>query len=407
MKQPIFQILPLVPVWVTIVCLACQPVNTEQGQGKSTIVTATGTQTLSKTDFMSASNESVSGMVDTATTYLVTSSEPNTGRVATGKGKPSETDEPSVNTATTAATTTPTDTASVFAQEELDAWCKDASRPRAYGPKGVYWNHLPLGRNKICKHRFTYRPKAFVDDDSGGCIGEYSVAVVYLTDSGQTKEVFEFSIGVCGGWDDQALNRFQIGDVDGDGTAEVLYGIYTHGEGEFDWKSQLLTLKEDKLVPMSLPNDYTAEAIKDVDKDGLFDVITNGPYAKIYYGTDIGGAEPWFSQKGLFIIHSLGGTRFSMDDELAVKKIKKSCPQKKLPQGDEFDYRGRPPKKKHQPDWRNPLQIVCARVYGTPAQKVKALLWTQCETIAEESIGGCHGSLLTIAEKEPPLLLTP
>jgi hypothetical protein len=298
----------------------------------------------------------------------------------------------------------------VFSPEELSAWCRDATRPRARGSSGQRATSFPLPSSKICRERFTYRVKAFVPKKPGDYgLGDFVVAIVHLADDGQTEEVHEFRVFVADGWDSQTLTDFEIGDVDGDGTAEVFYAIDIHGEGTFDSKPVLLTLQNGKLEPAKLPGGYKAAGFVDADGDGLWDVLTNGPYEGISHDTGIGGDVPYFSS-GMFLMHSLGGFKFSLDDAWSKKTIKKTCPQKILERTEGHETPGPEPKDAADPDWRNPKQIVCARVFGDDRATVRSALQAQCGRFESRPFNlpeGCFESLRQIADREPPVHLPP
>jgi hypothetical protein len=299
----------------------------------------------------------------------------------------------------------------IFTPEELAAWCKKESKPRAWGPEGLYRQHLPLARDKICKDRFTYRVKAFKKNPKEDWpIGWYRVAVVHLADSGATEEVLEVPITAELGWGSESITNFEIGDVDGDGISEVFVGIFTHEEGFSEWKTKLLTLKDGTLTEVPLPGGWKPEGIEDVDKDGLYDVMTNGPYGEVTSGTSIGGDNLIFTTPGLFLLHSLGAFHFSQDDELSIATIKKTCPGPTLKPSDKIateitefcDDMDFEPEKGL--DLRNPLQLVCARLWGKKVPPLRRALHSQLKNL-ENKTGDCYKELLPLIETTPPLQL--
>jgi len=295
-----------------------------------------------------------------------------------------------------------------FSSDELQSWCRKAGQAKTLGPSDGVERRSPLPSKHVCRNRFTYHLKSFTKAKSAEYgIGTYTVAIVHLADTGLTEEVHLFPIRVTGAWDEQSLDTFEVGDVDGDGTAEVFYAIYTHGEGTFSWKPKLLALHNDRLEPVKLPRGYQPVALKDVDHDGLWDVLNYGPYGGIEHDTAIGGDIPYFSGAGLFLLHSLGGFRFATDDVWTQKTARASCPSRILPRDRDASFDGPEPAGETSPDWRNPMQILCARVHGDTAQIVVDAISAQCTKFDLRPFGGdaCFQSLLDIAKAEPPLRL--
>jgi hypothetical protein len=286
--------------------------------------------------------------------------------------------------------------------EQIAAWCREATRHKARGPEGSIAAAFGRTAAKACREHFAYRAERFIRNKPDDYeVGQYVTTIVHLADSGQTEVVYEFHVSVTMEWGNQSLDEFEVGDIDGDGTAEVYYGVFTHGEGTFEWERRLLTMRDGKLEPVPLPHDYRANGLIDADGDGLWDVRTAGPYAGIVHGTAIGGDVPFFHEPGPFLLHSLGGFRFAIDDAVSRTNLRWECRLGTASNtAPPLDWGPEP--NEGAPDWRMPLRLLCARVEGQDAAQVRAALRTQCKRFGPPG-KGCLEELLRIADTEPPV----
>jgi hypothetical protein len=187
-----------------------------------------------------------------------------------------------------------------------------------------------------------------------------------------------------------------VGDLDDDGTAEVFIDISIHEEGSDPEQSELLTLRDGKVVPWSA---LAVSSVEDVDGDGRLDLWTRGPYAGLEIPDALGshGLIPPF-----FLAHGLPGTAPTLGDPAARRSVERTCSPRHsfvveacIKHTDYYSFDGLG------------LAVVCARARGASAEAVERDLGTCCHSYVEkpEKIDQCPSSLLAAAAVEPPVLL--
>jgi hypothetical protein len=156
----------------------------------------------------------------------------------------------------------------------------------------------------------------------------------------------------------QSLELTLLGDLNGDGDAEVLVSRVTkefEGFGEVDRK--VWTLEGRNLIPYAPTRALVIIAVADIDKDGHIDFLTRGPYA------DVRGESPQSDESypvvpPMFAVHALPHGVLSATDAPAVEYARRQCSEA----GDD-----------------RATIIVCERLRGR----------SETEVIAEEKRRGC------------------
>lgn len=108
-------------------------------------------------------------------------------------------------------------------------------------------------------------------------------------------------------------------------------------------------------------------------------------------------------------MHSLGGYRFSVDDDVAKKIARKRFPQKKLTRDEHqtFDCLkhlvvGADPVDASAPQWGNPMQVVGALVYGVRPSEIRRGIVDQCD---RDEYPAFYDARAKILKHEPPVHL--
>lgn len=163
-------------------------------------------------------------------------------------------------------------------------------------------------------------------------------------------------------------------DFDGDGVPEVALLRSVHQDCEGSSALGIWKIAGANLVPYPLQPGPELVEIRDEDHDGRPDLVTRGAYAGLYDDCRFDReAAP-----ALFVHHSLPDGSFSSTDEVARAVLRSACPTRAadLPLWDRAELAD---------DLAHAL--VCARLWGTPADKLLRRLARQCQRFSEDSEG--------------------
>lgn len=287
-------------------------------------------------------------------------------------------------------------------------WCVEETRShyvvvRSRSDEG---NPFPRAPELDCRDGFAWRATRFTEAraDESWLAGRYDVAILHHEDDGSTAIVHTLRLAAARGWGTDVLSAFTVGDVDGDGTPEVFWAETLKEEGRAPVVTSLMRLANGapgrRLEPVALPGGVAAVALSDVDRDGRFDVVTDGVYAAARHETAIGGEVPWFGD-GLFLLRSLGGYRFDAQSPASEKWTRAACARPDYPAAGPEPAAG-------TTDWRIGRNVVCARIKGTSKADVERAIRAQCRRFASGAVGAteCPSSLLDLAAAEPETRLT-
>jgi hypothetical protein len=290
-------------------------------------------------------------------------------------------------------------------------WCLEVTKAHYVvaadhpGPIHPSFEHAP---ELDCREGFAWRasrrilPAAGHEPWDGGFV---EAEILHREDDGSTKVVHTLRLVVAfGAWDTEVLTGFTVGDVDGDGRPEVLWSVYKMSEGKRPRTTTLMTLvgigSTRALAPFPLPPGVVAAAIVDADRDGRFDVASNGPYEGIQRGVELAGSDDWFDGQ-LLLYRSLGGGRFDATSEASQRWLARGCALK------ETSAPAGPAPAPGAPDWRSGHAIVCARARGQSEAAVRGAIRAQCPKLERRAMyeEACAQELLDIAAIEPPTKL--
>lgn len=163
-------------------------------------------------------------------------------------------------------------------------------------------------------------------------------------------------------------------DFDGDGIPEVAILRSVHEDCEGSSSLGIWKIAGATLIPYPQQPRLELVEIRDEDRDGRPDLVTRGAYDGLYDRCRVDHA----AAPAIFLHHSLPDGSFSTTDEAARAALRSACPSRTadLPVWDREEVAD---------DLTHAL--VCARLWGTPADKLLRRLSKQCETFSEESDG--------------------
>jgi hypothetical protein len=163
-------------------------------------------------------------------------------------------------------------------------------------------------------------------------------------------------------------------DYDGDGRAEVHVSNSWSHEGPGGVEHWLLTSRSGKLSRLTTP---AFSALKDVDHDGLADLVLDGPGQ--WTSTSCGSGFESEQSTVEFVAHALPKAEFSTTDAVAVAHVRRQCPSA-------------PTKLLGSRD------VVCALLFGVGLDEITQRLTQDCEeTACDEKTS----EALPVAGKKP------
>lgn len=214
---------------------------------------------------------------------------------------------------------------------------------------------------------------------------------------------------------DRYPSSLQATDFDGDGITEALLTEeYRHRDEEPEYVNDKSTLTLWRMAgghvtPLAVPGIRgQLEWSTDVDGDGRLDLIYY-PYRTEFF-SGCGAGYSYLVSGPALLIHASGdpGQPFHLDDEVALRFARKSCPQ---PPSAVVVGRGKP--KTAAFGWsaqETANNVACARLWGIPAKKLLQEIARKCpspDPPVETSCASCENSehVTRWAEMEPPLRL--
>jgi hypothetical protein len=239
------------------------------------------------------------------------------------------------------------------------------------------------------------------------------MAAVYVDASGKKSELrlkgagrlAERSFG-ANDLDRVSVAAEQGFDFDGDGEDELIaYGTNQTKEGPKLPLAWVLTVKDGVVQPYAPAAGIVFHRVEDVDHDGRPDLVTYGSYRASF--PDRCSGEHSAIVGPALLAHSLKDGTFSMSDERAIAFAKQSCekPGFEIARDDE----------KHVDDEQTAEAIVCARLWGMPAQQVIQKLDqcgfvsgpAACQPAAAKTCGNAAGMAILKgwANAKPPLTI--
>ena len=163
-------------------------------------------------------------------------------------------------------------------------------------------------------------------------------------------------------------------DYDGDGVPEVAIQRSSHLDCESSSSLGIWKIAGATLIPYPLQPRLELVAIRDEDRDGRPDLVTHGAYDGLYDSCRVDReAAP-----AIFVHHSLPDGSFSATDEVARTALRSACPTRTadLPVWD-----------REEPADDLTHALVCARLWGTPVDKLLRRLSGQCQSFVDDSDG--------------------
>lgn len=203
------------------------------------------------------------------------------------------------------------------------------------------------------------------DEDCGPChyIAVVALDPVFITDSGAVKRGARVVANLSGSLADSDTGTF---DLDGDGAEEALFAV---NDGV------ILTFKSDAISVYPNSAGLVFEKLVDFDQDARPDLVLRNPY---WGGADLlrCGMRHGFPLLGIgfeidMVARSLPDGTFSTTDPLSQRQAKLACPAKP-PVIVAKDKEGNYDLQKIQEN------VVCARLFGMPAQAVEQALDSAC-----------------------------
>jgi hypothetical protein len=287
-------------------------------------------------------------------------------------------------------------------------WCLEQTKGHyvVRRDRGGEGNPFPRAPELDCREGFAWRASRFVEAGAAESwlAGRYDVAILHHEDDGTTAVVHTLKLAAAHGWGTEVLSEFTVGDVDGDNTPEVFWAVTLLEEGRKPVETSLMRLSNGaagrRLEPVALPGGAVAVGLVDADRDGRFDVATDGVYATARHETAIGGEVPWFGD-GLFLLRSLGGYRFDAQNPVSEQWTRAACARPGYPAAGPEPAVG-------TTDWRIGRNVVCARIKGTSKAEVERAIRAQCRGFSRKAVGmtECPSGLLDLAAGEPETRLT-
>lgn len=207
----------------------------------------------------------------------------------------------------------------------------------------------------------------------------------------------------------------QIADYNRDGRSEAILKLaYRQREEEPEGVNDkdtltLWTTAAGQVQPMKVPGLASFEEAKDVDGDGLPDLVYY-PYSSDFFsGCGIGFS--YIVRGPALLVHATGDPQqpFNKGDEAALRFARQSCPRPKPPY---IDGTGRPGSASFQWSANNTAhKIACARMWGVTSRVILQQIRRMCphpDPPADSSCESCENSedVQEWAVKDPPLLLT-
>lgn len=210
--------------------------------------------------------------------------------------------------------------------------------------------------------------RATCDGDEGDpCLYDAHVSVVptFVTSAGKALSGSAFAVTT---FYERAPSSLDVGafDFDGDGSDELI--------SSFD-HPVILTVKGDQVVPYAPADKLSFSKIADIDQDGRPDLQLTNPYFvsvdKVGCGKPGGQGVIQLVAEVSVVARSLPNGTFSTSDPAAVAITKAECPgaPKSIVEKDRSN---------HFDNQRIRRNIVCARIWGVPAQTVIKSLDAGC-----------------------------
>lgn len=194
----------------------------------------------------------------------------------------------------------------------------------------------------------------------------------------------------------RALSVRALADYDHDGEVEVLYELSGHDhEGGPVGSRRVLAFDGRAIGPYTPAARFDVARAEDVDGDGLPDLVTRGPYARVESSDVFGNA--WPAAPAMFVAHAKGDGSFALGDATAVAWTRAKCPSRPalsfahedlvFPHGAEE-------------------AIVCARLRGASAAEVGRAWDAACPPTDGGQLGlDCEDWAKDLAAVAPPFAL--
>lgn len=167
------------------------------------------------------------------------------------------------------------------------------------------------------------------------------------------------------------ITHTALADYDHDGTPElVLASMVAVSEGASSFDGEVLTLRGGAIVPYEPAVGLRPDEARDVDGDGLPDLVSFAPYTG--EGDDSPSGFSYDMRGPPLLAHALADGTFARNDAVAKRFARTQCPARN-PRV--FDTIG-----DHAAQ-----DVVCARIWGVPAAAVRRAITTRCASVAERS----------------------
>jgi hypothetical protein len=198
--------------------------------------------------------------------------------------------------------------------------------------------------------------------------------------------------------DGTSIDEPVLFDWDGDGELEIaiLQKTVRHEAGHWN-HGRVWTFRNGAIALYPPVREFSIHKVEDVDGDHRPDLFTFGPYTGYAH---LQGSGFEFSMNGPpLLLHAREGGRFSIDDAQATATARHSCAEATGATG--------PLSTGSQAE--GTVRVVCARIYGVPANQVSARIDRECKGLTADLNSACSSAATwkQFARAVPPLRIVP
>jgi hypothetical protein len=193
-------------------------------------------------------------------------------------------------------------------------------------------------------------------------------------------------------WGSVALTVLRVFDFEGDGDPEILLEGTANDEGADRHVTEAWTFRDGAIAPFPPLANLEMRSVEDLDGDGLPDVVTAGPYARVE-ATDAIGVT-FLVAPAFFALHALPGGAFSQVDRVAQDFARGKCGPRGPLDLDSRWFRDEAAQ-----------AVVCAKLWGATAADVTKAWDKVCAGFDAGHSSRCQDGPKRLGAIGPPFVL--